>query len=134
MKKKGSLWLGLPALVLAMGLSPFTPTVRAQSQDKQPSAQQQPGQQKSNAFVGQIVKAKNGQFALLVDKQTGSGFYLDDQASITSVLSKDSSNLFDVIQVVPGHVGGQFMDGYPSTFRMYSVCLPLLRAEASEQA
>jgi hypothetical protein len=80
MKKKGTLWLGLSALVLAVGLSPFIPSVRAQSQDKPPSAQQQADQQKSNSFVGQIVKAKNGQFALLVDKQTGSGFYLDDQA------------------------------------------------------
>lgn len=80
MKKQGILWSGLPTLVLAVGLSPFIPNARAQSQDKPPSAQQQPGQQKSNAFVGQIMKAKNGQFALLVDKQTGSGFYLDDQA------------------------------------------------------
>jgi hypothetical protein len=85
--RRGTLWLGLPILVLAVGLSPYIPTVRAQSQGKQPSEQQQqsqqpqqqPGQQKSNAFVGQIVKAKNGQFALLVDKQAGTGFYLDDQ-------------------------------------------------------
>jgi hypothetical protein len=80
MRKKGTLWLGLPALVLAVGLSPFIPTVRAQTQDKPPSAQQPDQQQKSNSFVGQIVKAKNGQYALLIDKQTGSGFYLDDQA------------------------------------------------------
>ena len=77
--KRGMLWLGLPTLVLAMGLSPFIPTAHAQSQSKEPNDQQQPSQQKTAAFVGQIVKAKNGQYALLMDKQTGKGFYLDDQ-------------------------------------------------------
>jgi len=77
--KRGTLWLGLPTLVLAVGLSPFIPTVHAQSQGNQPSAQQEPGQQKSKAFVGQVVKTKSGQYGLLVDKQTGGGYFLDDQ-------------------------------------------------------
>jgi len=78
--KRGTLWLGLPALVLGVGLSPFILTAHAQTQGKQPTAQQEPSQQQSKAFVGQIVKAKNGQYALLVDKQAGTGFFLDDQA------------------------------------------------------
>jgi hypothetical protein len=41
--------------------------------------QQQPDQQKGETFVGQAVKAKNGQYALLADKQAGKGYYLDDQ-------------------------------------------------------
>jgi hypothetical protein len=77
--KRMTFWLGLPALVLAVGLSPLIPTVYAQTQGKQPAGQQQPEQPQSKSFVGQIVKAKNGQFALLVDKQAGTGFFLDDQ-------------------------------------------------------
>ncbi len=79
-----ALWAGLPALVLAAALCQFTPALRAQSQDQDPGGrqrqgQQQPDQQKSGTFVGQIVKAKNGQYALLTDKQAGKGYYLDDQ-------------------------------------------------------
>ncbi len=73
---------GLLALVLAF--CQFTPPLHAQSQSQDPSAQQQPDQQqpdqqKDQTFVGQIVKAKNGQYALLTDKQAGKGYYLDDQ-------------------------------------------------------
>jgi hypothetical protein len=78
---------GLMALAFAVVVAQFTPTVRAQSQKSQdPSAQQQPDQQqqqpdqqKSQTFLGQVVQAKNGQYALLVDKNAGKGFYLDDQ-------------------------------------------------------
>ncbi len=75
---------GLLALFLAVAFCPFTPTLRAQSQSQDPNAQQpqgqeQPEQQKSETFVGQIVKAKNGQYALLTDKEAGKGFYLDNQ-------------------------------------------------------
>lgn len=82
--KKKTLWAGLPALVLAVAFCQFTPNTRAQSQNQNPDdhqkqGQQQPDQQKSATFVGQIVKAKNGQYALLTDKQAGKGYYLDDQ-------------------------------------------------------
>lgn len=78
--KRRAVWSGLWALVFAVGLCMFTATTWAQSQSQEPNQQQaQPQQQKSGTFVGQIVKAKNGQYALLVDKQQGRGFYLDDQ-------------------------------------------------------
>jgi hypothetical protein len=35
--------------------------------------------QKPKTFVGKIVKARNGQYALLTDEQAGKGVYLDDQ-------------------------------------------------------
>jgi hypothetical protein len=70
---------GLWALALALLLFPFASTVRSQSQGQQPNEQPQTDQQKSQAYVGQVVKAKNGQYALLINKQTGTGYYLDDQ-------------------------------------------------------
>lgn len=87
--KSNTLSAWLVALVFAVASFQFTPTLRAQNQSQDPNAreqqdqqqpdQQQPNQQKSATFVGQIVKAKNGQYALLTDKQAGKGFYLDDQ-------------------------------------------------------
>ncbi len=86
--RKTALWAGLPVLVLAAVFWQFTPPLHAQSQSQEPSAQQEPDQQqpdqpqreqKAATFVGQIVKAKNGQYALLTDKQAGKGYYLDDQ-------------------------------------------------------
>jgi hypothetical protein len=50
----------------------------AQSQSQAPSAAPQ-DQQKTQTFVGKIVKAKNGQYALLTDEQAGKGVFLDDQ-------------------------------------------------------
>ena len=47
----------------------LTPNLRAQSQE----------QQKTQTFVGKVVKARNGQFALLTDEEHGTGVYLDDQ-------------------------------------------------------
>ena len=71
----------VPALAAAFCL--FAPSVYSQSQSQDPSAQpqgqQQPDTQKAATFAGQIVKAKNGQYALLTDKQAGKGYYLDDQ-------------------------------------------------------
>jgi hypothetical protein len=76
--KKTTLWVSLLALGLTTGLVQFTPTLHAQSQSQPPSAQPQPEQKQSRTFVGQIVQAKNGQYALLVDKSAGTGFYLDN--------------------------------------------------------
>ena len=75
---------GFLALVLAVAFCQFTPGLHAQNQIQDPSslqqqAQQQPDEQKGETFVGQVVKAKNGQYALLTDKQAGKGYYLDDQ-------------------------------------------------------
>ena len=82
--KRNTLSAGLPALVLAVAFSQFTLGLHAQSQSQDPSSpqqqgRQQPDEQKGKTFVGQVVKAKNGQYALLTDKQAGKGFYLDDQ-------------------------------------------------------
>ena len=83
--------IGLVALAIALYLFPCSVTIRAQAANQQPSQQQQsnqpeqqpnaqqPDQQKSQTFIGQIVKAKNGQFALLMNKEAGTGFYLDNQ-------------------------------------------------------
>ncbi len=35
--------------------------------------------QRNCDFVGKIIKASNGQYALLTDEQAGKGVYLDDQ-------------------------------------------------------
>jgi len=40
-------------------------------------------------FVGEVVKARNGQYALLTDKQKGTGFYLDDQDKAKQFENKD---------------------------------------------
>jgi hypothetical protein len=81
--KRNSLWAGLMALAFAVVLTQFTSAPRAQSQSQDPSVQQgdqqQPDQRQAQTFVGQIVRAKNGQYALLVDKDAGKGYYLDDQ-------------------------------------------------------
>ena len=72
---------GFLALVLAVAFCQFTPGLHAQNQTQDPSSPQQlqPDEQKGETFVGQVVKAKNGQYALLTDKQAGKGYYLDDQ-------------------------------------------------------
>jgi hypothetical protein len=70
-------WAASLALGVALSSPQITPVLQAQSQSQQPSAQQD--QQKSQTFVGKIIKAKNGQFALLTDEQAGKGAFLDDQ-------------------------------------------------------
>ncbi|TAM84645.1 MAG: hypothetical protein EPN47_00585 [Acidobacteria bacterium] len=83
-------------LALAAGMVPFSQSFGAQNQNQDPNqqrrnsptAQQQPPgseQQSPNdtkqarTYVGKIIKAKNGQFALLTDPQRGKGFFLDNQ-------------------------------------------------------
>jgi hypothetical protein len=68
---------GMLMFAVTLLLVPFTSTMRSQSQSQQPNEQQQSAQRK--VYLGQIVKAKDGRFALLVDKQAGTGFFLDDQ-------------------------------------------------------
>ncbi len=89
-------------LALAVGLCVFTPA-RAQSQKQAPSQQQEQSQQKNSTFVGQIVKASNGQYALLTDRDHGKGFFLDDQdkarqfvgrnVKVTGVLEASTSTI-----------------------------------------
>jgi hypothetical protein len=82
--KQNSLWAGFMALAFAFVLAQFTAALHAQSQGSRDSSAQQgdqlqPDQQQAQTFAGQIVKAKNGQYALLVDKDARKGYYLDDQ-------------------------------------------------------
>jgi hypothetical protein len=71
-------WTGFLALAFVVGFFQFAPALPAQTQSQDPSVQQQ-SQQKIRTFVGEIIKTKSGRYALLVDKQKGMGFYLDNQ-------------------------------------------------------
>ena len=75
--KLKNLWAAPLALGFVLAAGQFTPTLQAQSQSQAPSAQQD--QQKTQTFVGKIVKTKDGRYALLTDEQAGKGAYLDDQ-------------------------------------------------------
>ncbi len=74
--KLKDLCAGTLALGVIVACGQLTPTLQAQSQSEPPSAQQD--QQKTQTFVGKIVKLKDGRFALLTDEQAGKGAYLDD--------------------------------------------------------
>ncbi|HXR76318.1 MAG TPA: DUF5818 domain-containing protein [Bryobacteraceae bacterium] len=75
--KMTKLWVASMAAAIVLAVPQLTPTLQAQSENQTPSAQQD--QQKTKTFVGKVVKAKNGQYALLTDEQAGKGAYLDDQ-------------------------------------------------------
>jgi hypothetical protein len=95
------------ALGLAFVSSQMAPELLAQAQTE--PQQQAPQQQKSQTFVGKIVKAKNGQYALLTDEQNGRGAYVDDQekakefegknVKVTGVLM--ASNVIHVTNIEP---------------------------------
>ncbi|HLJ14718.1 MAG TPA: DUF5818 domain-containing protein [Bryobacteraceae bacterium] len=93
-------WAAPLALALAFGFLQVTPSLRAQSQSQEPNAQQD--QQKSQVFVGTIVKAKNGQYALLTDPQAGKGVYLDNQEKAKQFEGKNVkvTGVFDVARNV----------------------------------
>jgi len=75
--KRKHLWATGPlALGLAFGFLQFSPVLRGQSQTA-PTGQE--NQQKTQVFVGKIIKARDGRYALLTDEQAGKGVYLDDQ-------------------------------------------------------
>ena len=75
--KPTNLWTGFLALGLMLGSPVITPGLLAQSQ--KPQAQQQPDQKKTETFTGQVIKAPNGRYSLLIDAQSGKGLYLDNQ-------------------------------------------------------
>lgn len=75
--KIGNLWAAVFTLGIVLVSPKITPTLQGQSQSPAPSAQQD--QQKSQQFVGKVIKAQNGQYALLTDAQAGKGAFLDDQ-------------------------------------------------------
>jgi hypothetical protein len=100
------------SLVLALALGFLQSTVlQAQTQSPVPNApQDQQNQQKSQTFVGKIVKATNGQYALLMDEQSGKGVLLDNQekaqafegkkVKVTGVL-EEAKNLVHVTNIEP---------------------------------
>ena len=104
--KLKNFWATSLALALALGF--LQVTLQAQTQSQAPNAQQD--QQKSQTFVGKVVKATNGQYALLMDEQAGKGVYLDDQekakqfegknVKVTGVL-ETAKNLVHVTNIEP---------------------------------
>jgi hypothetical protein len=103
--KRYTLSAGLLALALALGLCPFTPSLSAQSQSQYPGAQrhqayptgqqqpnsgaqQQPEQQQSQIFMGEIEKLQGGQYALITNKSSNAGHYLDDQSKAKEFVGK----------------------------------------------
>jgi hypothetical protein len=75
--KHNHLWLGAPlAIGMLLGSLQIVPVLRAQSQTA-PTGQED--QQKTQVFVGKIIKTRSGQYALLTDEQNAKGSYLDDQ-------------------------------------------------------
>jgi hypothetical protein len=105
--KRNHLWAAPCALGLLLGTLQFNPVLRAQSQTA-PAGQED--QQKSQVFVGKIVKARDGRYALLTDEQTGKGVFLDDQdkakqfegknVKVTGVLEA-AKNLVHVTDIQP---------------------------------
>lgn len=64
---------------LALGLAcGFYSSARFCGQSQAAPAGQK-DQEKTEVFVGKIIKARDGRYALLTDDQTGKGVYLDDQ-------------------------------------------------------
>src|SRR5580704_3794411 len=105
--KRNHFWAAPLALGLAFGTLQATSILQAQTQS-QPDAQQD--QQKKQTFVGKVIKARNGQYALLTDEQAGKGVYLDDQekakafegknVKVTGVL-EIAKNLVHVSEIEP---------------------------------
>jgi len=80
----------------------LAPNLKAQSQSH-PSAEQE--EQKPQT---KVIKAKNGQYALLIDEQNGKGVYLDDQEKVKAFEGKNvkvtgtlemTKNLFHVTNI-----------------------------------
>src|SRR5215472_7293891 len=105
--KLKNFWTTSLVLALAIGFLQST-VLQAQAPNQVPNAPQD--QQKSQTFVGKIVKATNGQYALLIDEQSGKGVLLDNQekaqqfegksVKVTGVL-EEAKNLVHVTNIEP---------------------------------
>ena len=82
--------------------------MQAQTHSQVPNAQQD--QQKSQTFLGKIVKATNGRYGLLIDEQSGKGVYLDNQEKAkefegknvkVTVVLEAANNLVHVTNIEP---------------------------------
>jgi hypothetical protein len=97
------------ALSLAFVSSQLAPTLLAQAQTAPPAAPQQQQQPKTETFVGKIVKATNGKFALLTDEANGRGLYVDDQEKASQFEGKSvkvtgvvlASNILHIADIQP---------------------------------
>lgn len=85
--KLKNLWAAPLALGIVLASGQMAPSLQAQAQSQAPGAQQD--QQKSETFVGKVVKLKDGRFALLTDAQAGKGAYLDDQQKASQFEGKN---------------------------------------------
>lgn len=95
-------------LAVAACLMPLVPAFGAQNHNA--AAQQTQTQQRSRTYYGQIVKLKNGKYALMINTKTNQGYYLDDQKDakkyaqkrvlITGTINRKTSTLH-VIAIKP---------------------------------
>ena len=76
--KRYQSWIAPLALGLALGALQIAPASPTQSQ----SPPEQQDQQKTQTFVGKVIKTPNGQYGLLTDEQNGKGVYLDSQDKV----------------------------------------------------
>lgn len=85
---RNRLFVWAAAAALGAGMLWATPAINAQAQapdrgtaqqPEQKQGDQQQGQAQSKTYVGQVIQAQNGQYALLTDKSAGRGYFLDDQ-------------------------------------------------------
>ena len=105
--KRNHLWTAPCAVGLLLGTLQFNPVLRAQSQTA-PAGQEE--QQKSQVFVGKVIKVSDGRYALLTDEKAGKGVYLDNQekakefegknVKVTGVLEV-AKNLVHVTDIQP---------------------------------
>jgi hypothetical protein len=102
--KRSVLYTAPLAIGLVAASLQLAPKLKAQSQS-QPNAQQE---EQKQTIVGTVIKAKNGQYALLIDEQNGKGVYLDDQEKVKAFEGKNvkvtgtlemAKNLFHVTDI-----------------------------------
>jgi Protein of unknown function (DUF5818) len=97
-------WTTLCVLGLAVGACTYSVAAHAQTPSQNPNQQAEPQQQqKTQTFLGEIVKTRQGQYALLIDKGANRGYFLDDQAKakkfegqsvkVTGVLEASTSTI-----------------------------------------
>jgi len=109
--KRNHRWAGaLCALGLLLGTLQFNSVLRAQSQTPPAGQKDQQDQQKTQVFVGKVIKVSDGRYALLTDEKAGKGVYLDNQekakefegknVKVTGVLEV-AKNLVHVTDIQP---------------------------------
>lgn len=72
------------ALAAITWFIPLAPAFAAQNQNpvaqqNPPTAHQKQGQKKARTYYGEIIKLRNGKYALMINAKAHRGYYLDDQ-------------------------------------------------------